>query len=419
MSVVYVISKSGKPLMPCKPARARHLLKAGEAKVRSMEPFTIQLTIESTEEVQPVTVGVDLGAKTVGLAAVGNGKVLYQGEVALRTDIHKRMESRAMYRRSRRTRKLRYRSPRFNNRAASRRKGRLPPSIQSRVDTTVKVVRRVAGFLPVSEIVVEVANFDTQVMRAGCRLPNWAYQKGVLYGEENIKMYVRARDRYACVYCGEIMPTRLEVDHVVPKSRGGSTTIDNLVASCHDCNQAKGSMTAEEFGHPDIQKKVRKSLRVAAITQMGKTATLRGLAEIAPVLETYGYITKVDRQKMGLSKSHFYDAVAIAAEGGPVELLGWVERMRAVSRGQRQQQKAKVYKGGVRRCAALPYEVFGFRMWDRVKLPDGTVGFVGARRKTGSFTIKSVDNGILCNKDYKKLGLLKRASTLVSEIGSV
>ena len=417
MSVVYVIAKSGKPLMPCKPARARHLLRDGEAKVVKMEPFTIQLTLESTEEVQLVTVGVDLGAKTVGVAAIGNGKVLYQGEVALRTDIHKRMKTRAMYRRSRRSRKLRYRSPRFNNRAASRRKGRLPPSIQSRVDTTIKVVKRIAGFLPVSNIVVEVANFDTQAMRAGSKLPNWAYQRGELYGWENVKMYVRARDKYTCLYCGEIMPDRLEVDHIVPRSRGGSNTPSNLVAACHDCNQEKGNQTAEEHGHPGIQKKIRKSLRSAAITQMGKTATLQGLAEIAPVSETYGYITKVDRQKMGLLKTHYYDAVAIAAEGRAVETLGWVEKMKAVSRGQRQQQKATVYKGGVRRNCRMGYEVFGFRMWDKVQLLDGTIGFVGARRKTGSFRIRGIDGQeIRGGISYKKLKLLERGGTLINGI---
>lgn len=417
--MVYVIAKSGKPLMPCKPARARHLLKAGEAKVKSMEPFTIQLTVESTEEVQSVTVGVDLGAKTVGVAAVGNDKVLYQGEVALRTDIHKRMKTRAMYRRSRRTRKLRYRSPRFNNRAASRRKGRLPPSIQSRVDTTIKVVKRIAGFLPVSNIVVEVANFDTQAMRAGSKLPNWAYQRGELYGWENVKMFVRARDKYTCQYCGEIMPDRLEVDHIVPRGRGGGDFPSNLVAACHDCNQEKGNMTAEEFGHPEVQKQVKKSLRAAAHTQAGKTATLQGLAEIASVSETYGYITKVDRQKMGLPKTHYFDAVAIAAEGRSVELLEWVEKMKAVSRGQRQQFGAMPKKGHVFRVARKPYEYNGFRMWDKVRLPDGTtIGFVGARKTDGSITVKDIDNKVIKRITHKKLRLLERASTLVSEIRS-
>ena len=413
MSVVYVISKSGKPLMPCKPARARHLLRDGEAKVVKMEPFTIQLTIESTEEVQPVTVGVDLGAKTVGVAAIGNGKVLYQGEVALRTDIHKRMKTRAMYRRSRRSRKLRYRSPRFNNRAASRRKGRLPPSIQSRVDTTIKVVKRIAGFLPVSNIVVEVANFDTQAMRAGSRLPNWAYQRGELYGWENVKMYVRARDKYTCLYCGEIMPDRLEVDHIVPRSRGGSNTPSNLVAACHDCNQEKGNQTAEEFGHPEVQQQVKKSVRAAAHTQAGKTATLQGLAEIAPISETYGYITKIDRQKMDLPKTHYYDAVAIAAEGRTIEPLAWIEKMRAVSRGQRQQFRANPSKGHVFRACRMPYEAFGFRVNDKVQLPNNVVCYISCRRKTGSLGVKNIDGHGIRNISYKKLRLLERANTLL------
>lgn len=413
MSVVYVISKSGKPLMPCKPARARHLLEAGEAKVKNMEPFTIQLTIESTEDVQPVTVGVDPGAKTVGVAATGNGKVLYQGEITLRTDIHKRMQNRAMYRCGRRSRKCRYRAPRFNNRAASRRKGRLPPSIQSRVDTTIKVVKRMAGFLPVSHIRVETANFDTQAMRANRRLPNWAYQRGELYGWENVKMYVRARDKYTCLYCGEIMPDRLEVDHIMPRSRNGSNSPSNLVAACHDCNQEKGNKTATEFGHPDIQKKVKKSFRAAAITQMGKMATLQGLAEIAPISETYGYITKVDRENMGLPKTHYCDAVAIAAEGRMVEPLGWIEKMKAVSRGQRQQFKANPSKGHNFRVCRLPYKVFGFRMWDKVQLPDGTIGFIGARRKSGSLMIKDIDGKVIKGGiSYKKLKLLGAQKTL-------
>lgn len=405
--------------MPCKPARAKHLLEANEAKVKKIEPFTIRLTIDSTENVQPVTVGVDLGAKMVGVAAIGSGKVLYQGEIALRTDIHKRMQNRAMYRRNRRSRKCRYRAPRFLNRASSRRKGRLPPSIKSRSDTTIKIVRQIAEFLPVSHIVVEVANFDTQAMRRGHKLTNWAYQRGEQYGYENLKMYVRARDRYTCQYCGEITPKQLEVDHIIPKSRGGSTTPDNLVASCHDCNQTKGNKTATEFGYPEIQEKTKRSFRTAAHTQMGKTATLQGLSEIAPTSGTHGYITKIDRERLGLPKTHYYDAVAIASGRDNVELLPWVERMKAVSRGQRQLYKTNPSKGHTFRRTRMDYEVFGFRMWDKVELPDGTIGFVGARRKTGSFKIKNMDGIAICDgKSYRKLKMLHRIQTLVSIIAT-
>jgi 5-methylcytosine-specific restriction endonuclease McrA len=409
--MVYVLHQDGTPLMPTKPAKARHLLRSGKAVVATTEPFTIQLTNPSGKHTQTVTVGVDLGAVTVGLAAVGNDHVLYQGEVDLRTDVHRRMRDRAMYRRSRRSRKLRYRSPRFLNRAASRRKGRLPPSIRSRSDTTVKAVRRVASFLPIARIVVETANFDTQAMRRGSRLPHWAYQQGTLYGQENIKMYVRARDQYTCQYCGVRFPQDLEIDHVVPRSRGGSTTPDNLVASCHECNQKKGNLTAAEFGHPNIQNQVKKSLSAAAHTQSGKTATLEGLEKIAPVETTYGYITKIDRQALELPKTHYYDAVAIACKGRKPQPLNWYEKCKAVYRGAYQQRRGPHSQY----VARLPYEVFGFRQWDKVRLPDGTIGYVKSRRRTGSFRVcdaagKTIKDGIT----HRKLKPISRASTLLT-----
>jgi len=405
--IVYVLHQDDTPLMPTTPAKARHLLRDGRAVVSQREPFTIQLAVPSGKRIQPVVCGVDLGAKEVGLAAVGNNRVLYQGEVALRTDIHKRMETRAMYRRTRRG-KLRYRAPRFLNRASSRRKGRLPPSIQSRVDTTIKVVKRISGFLPVSTIRVETANFDTHAMKRGRKLLNYEYQRGELYGAENLKMYIRARDKYTCQYCGKKMPERLEVDHIIPRSRGGTTTTDNLAVSCHNCNQRKGKQTAIEFGYPELQEKVsKKRLRQAAITQMGKTATLQGLADITRVEETYGYITKVDRLALGFPKTHFNDAVAIACIGHPTETLPYYDRMIAVSRGARQQRRGKHSQT----VARLPYEVFGYRMWDKVRLPNGTIGFVSTRRKGGGFRVRDIF-GNTTNVTYKKLELISRCNAM-------
>ena len=412
--VVYVLHRDGKPLMPTTPAKARHLLDAGKALVVRRNPFTIRLTVPSGERTQPVTVGVDLGAKGAGVAAIANGRVLHQGQVALRDDIRRRMDRRRMYRRSRRGRKRRYRAPRFDNRAASRRKGRLPPSIRSKVDTTVKVVQKVASFLPISLIRVEVANFDTHAMGAGReRLSNgWAYQRGEQYGWENVKMYVRTRDRYTCQYCGVVRPPDLEVDHILPRSRGGTDRPDNLVAACHTCNAAKGNQTAAEFGHPRVQEQAKRSLRAAAHTQGGKTATLERLAEIAPVETTYGYVTKVDREAMGLPKTHYYDAVAIASAGEPVQLLPDYEAMRAVARGAYRQRK------GIRShlVASLPREVFGFRQWDEVALPDGRVGFVKGRRSSGYFAVSDLAGRLIApSVSYERLRLVSRASTLLTK----
>jgi len=409
----FVLHQDGTPLMPTTATKARHLLEAGRAVVVRRDPFTIRLTVPSGKHTQPVTVGVDLGAKVVGVAATCNGQVLYQGGVSLRDDIRKRMDRRRMYRRNRRSRKRRYRAPRFDNRAASRRKGRLPPSLRSKSDTTVKVVRRVASYVPVSLIRVEVANFDTQALgaRKG-KLPGWAYQRGEQLGYENVKMYVRARDRYMCQYCGVVRPPDLEVDHIVPRSRGGSNRPDNLVVACHDCNQRKGNLTATEYGYPEVAERAKRPLRAAAHTQAGKTATLEKLAEIAPVETTYGYVTKADREAMGLPKTHYYDAAAIASGGEPVEGLEIYEAMRAVARGAYRQRKGD----RSHLVASLPREVFGYRQWDKVVLPDGRVGFVKGRRSSGYFAVSDLDGNLIApSVNHKKLQLVERSGTLLNE----
>jgi 5-methylcytosine-specific restriction endonuclease McrA len=55
------------------------------------------------------------------------------------------------------------------------------------------------------------------------------------------------RDRYTCQYCHRTLPSsELTLDHVVPRSRAGETTWENLVACCHPCNNRKGSRTPDE-----------------------------------------------------------------------------------------------------------------------------------------------------------------------------
>ena len=246
----------------------------------------------------------------------------------------------------------------------------------------------------------------------GSRLPGWAYQRGEQYGWENVKMYVRARDKYTCQYCGAVMPPDLEVDHVVPRSRGGTDRPNNLVAACHECNRRKGNQTATEFGYPQVAGRSGQSFRVAAHTQAGKRVTLDGLAEIAQVESTYGYVTKVDREALGLPKTHYYDAVAIASAGEPVQSIPTYEAMRAVARGAYRQRRGD----HSHLVASLPYEVFGFRQWDKVVLPDGGVGFVKGRRSSGYFAVSDLDGRLIApSVNHRRLRLVGRASTLLTE----
>ena len=107
--LAYVLNQHGKPLMPCSPATARHLLKQGKAKVVRRDPFTIKLRFGSSGYRQEVVAGMDTGSKTVAAAGIAGGKVVYQAEITLRDDVSGKMQQRAMLRRGRRNRKTRYR----------------------------------------------------------------------------------------------------------------------------------------------------------------------------------------------------------------------------------------------------------------------------------------------------------------------
>ena len=70
------------------------------------------------------------------------------------------------------------------------------------------------------------------------------YKRKTVYAE---RMTLYARDKHLCAYCGEVFSTsRLTIDHVLPRSRGGKNYWANCVTACHDCNHRKGSKTPEE-----------------------------------------------------------------------------------------------------------------------------------------------------------------------------
>jgi hypothetical protein len=161
---VYVINKQGKPLMPCSPRKARILLKQQKAKVLMQSPFTIQLLYGSSGYKQPISLGVDAGTKHVGISATTESKVLLEGEAQLRTDIQELLATRSQLRKSRRSRTTRYREPRFLNRR--RKEGWLAPSVQNKVDAHNKLVNLVHCLLPITSIIVEVAQFDTQLLKS-------------------------------------------------------------------------------------------------------------------------------------------------------------------------------------------------------------------------------------------------------------
>lgn len=298
---VYVLNQHGEPLMPCSPRKARILLKEAKAKVVNREPFTIQLLYGSTGYKQDITVGVDTGSDKVGVSIVSKNKELNSYEFKLRNDISPKMTTRRMYRRARRGR-LRYRKPRFDNRSSSKRKGRLAPSVQWKVDAHIRLIDLIRSRLPESRLILETGAFDTQKMQ-NPNITNEQYQKGVQYGFANVREYVLHRDSHKCQAGKTGCTKRLEVHHIKFKSQGGSDTPNNLITLCskHHKQLHEGKLNLKVSRH--------KSLRSATIMSIVRK---RLLEHYPNAIETFGYVTKENRHLLGLDKSHANDAFVIS-----------------------------------------------------------------------------------------------------------
>ncbi len=297
---VHVLNMRGLPLMPTTPRKARKLLRSGKAKVVKRTPFTIRLNYATGETRQPIRLGIDPNYTKIGFSAVTEKKELISGEVMLRNDIPEKLTERKQYRRGRRS-KLEYRKPRFQNKKKTE---KLMPSIQQKLDTIVNFVDSIKKILPVTSVFVEVASFDTQKM-VNPEISGIEYQQGELQGYE-IREYLLEKYRRTCAYCGR-SDVSLQVEHIIPSSRGGSDRVSNLTMACSECNQEKGDKTAEEFGHPEVQEQAKEPLKAAAFMN-----TIRWeLVRLLGCEYTYGYITKHNRIKLNLEKSHVNDAFVI------------------------------------------------------------------------------------------------------------
>lgn len=302
--IVFVINKHGQPLMPCKPRKARKLLEAKKAKIVKRQPFTIQLLFGSRGYTQKTELGVDLGAKHVGVAITSEDKVLAKGEIELRQDVHRLMETRKIYRRNRRNRKTRYRKPRFLNRR--RPEGWLPPSIESRVQNTFNWIDQFKSLLPKVTLHLEVGKFNVAKL-IDPTINGVDYQHGQTYGYYDVRYFVFARDNYTCQVChqkGKVLHTH----HILYKNLGGTDRADNLISVCTACHTSEN----HKPGHILWQwmKKQKKVPQYKAPTFMN---VLRRwvFATYPDAVITYGSETTPHRKALGLEKTHANDAVAI------------------------------------------------------------------------------------------------------------
>ena len=392
--MVYVLSKTGQPLMPTENhAKVRVLLKQQKAKIVHRCPFTIQLLYDSTDYTQPVSLGIDAGSRHIGVSATTETKVLYEADVTLRNDIVDLLSTRREARRTRRSRKTRYRKPRFNNRI--RKDGWLAPSVQQKVDTHLTVVRKVTEILPVSNITVETASFDIQKIK-NPDISGTGYQQGEQLDFWNVREYVLFRDGHTCQCCkGKSKDPVLNVHHIESRKTGGNAP-NNLITLCETCHKGyhRGTVTLPKAIHRGMK------FKDAAFMGIMRWAFYNRMKEIYEPLGimvnmTYGYITKNTRITHGLPKEHFIDARCISGHPDAVG-NGTVFYQKKVRCHNRQIHKQKILKGGIRKRNQAPYLVKGFRLFEKVKY-HGKQYFIFGRRSSGFFDIRTLD-GTKVNK---------------------
>jgi hypothetical protein len=368
---VYVFNCHGQPFMPCQPRKARLLLKEGKAKVVRMVPFTLQLLYGSSGYKQEVSLGIDAGSQHIGVSATTEQVVLFEAEAQPRTDIQELLATRRQFRRSRRSRKTRYRKCRFLNRKT--RSGWLASSVQHKVEAHLKTIRLVHKILPVSRTTIEVAQFDIQKIR-NPKIEGKDYQQGPQLGFWNVREYVLARDSHVCQWCkGKSKDKILNVHHIESRKTGGDSP-DNLETLCETCHDLIHRTHQEH-------KIERKSRGFRDATQMGiiRWRIYEQAKEMfSNVHLTYGYITKHTRIAHKLEKSHLIDARCISDHPLAVSDGAW-HLMKYMRRNNRHLHKATIKKGSKRQRNMAPKYVHGFRLFDCVNY-QGKVCFVFGRR---------------------------------------
>ncbi len=319
LSCVYVLSRQGKPLMPTtRFGRVRHLLKDGKAVIAKRNPFTIQLTCNCPDKVQPLEIGMDAGYQHIGLSVKSEKKEYVSAEYTLLNDEKERHDACRKYRRTRRNH-LRYRAPRFQNR--KREDGWLAPSIQHKANAHIRLIKNIAEVAPVTAVTVEVGLFDPALLSAmekGTPPPEGiAYQQGPLYFAESLRQAVFQRDKYKCAVCGKTPFTTpgliLQTHHTLYYEGRHADTLGELVTVCTKChtsaNHQKGGAL---WGmKPPVAK-----LEGATYMNIVRWQIVSQVKEIgtAPGFEThfaYGATTSRKRKDAGLSKSHANDAYCI------------------------------------------------------------------------------------------------------------
>jgi 5-methylcytosine-specific restriction endonuclease McrA len=429
---VFVLDKHKKPLMPCSEKRARKLLEKGRARVHRLMPFSIRLIDRTINDsvLQPVVVKLDPGSKTTGIAVVRESETINEETGEIHTtahvvnlfELHHRgpqiSESLTARRQMRRRRRgnLRYRKPRFLNRG-NKGKGWIAPSLQHRVDTVGAWVNRFQRLAPITGIAQELVRFDLQQME-NPEISGVEYQQGTLAGYET-REYLLNKWGRACAYCGA-KNVPLQIEHIMPKAKGGSNRVSNLTLACIDCNQRKGAQSIEFFLAKDhqrlkrIQAYAKAPLKDAAAVNATRWVLFNTLKNTGvPVITGSGGLTKFNRTRLDIPKTHALDAACV----GEIDAISdWNKptvAIKATGRGSYQRTRLNAY-GFPRGYLTRQKRIKGFQTGDMVKAEVSkgkkTGSYLGrvAVRASGSFNIQTA-SGVIQGIGYRYCQIIQRA----------
>ena len=400
---VFVKNQRNEPLMPCSNKKARQLLKDNKAEIFLYNPFTIRLLYATGETNQEVNIGVDTGAKYIGIAITSQDKVLIKGEIELRQDISDNITSRSMLRRGRRTRKLRYRKARFLNR--KRVEKWLPPSVQSKLNATFLWIDKFISLVPNPNLSIEVGKFDIAKM-INPDIKGEEYQNGDCKDYYDVRYFVFARDNYTCQVCKKKNKV-LHTHHIVYKSKGGTDRADNLISVCTDCHTSENHKQGGILYEWMLKKKKVKQYKEATFMNIVRK---RIFSKYPNARITYGSETTPKRKELELDKTHYNDAITISGIKSIKENSNeyfYYKQFRKKKRSLHETIPRKGLKqknvNAVRNNKNVKYSS-GFYLNDKVNA-FGKIGWISGFCSGGCYVKDIEDNYITTpNKNYKQVG---------------
>ncbi|MFQ5794181.1 MAG: RRXRR domain-containing protein [Candidatus Bipolaricaulia bacterium] len=182
-ALIPVLHQDGTPLTPCKPAKARKLLRGGVAEKRwnKLGHFYIQMRVETGKQIPEMWLADDPGSQFDGIAVASHQRVQTTAMLELPSGIAKKMTNRRQLRRARRYRKCRRRPKRFDNR--HRPEGWTAPSQKAKVDFRLKVIGELYKLYPIAGAVVEDVRFNHYRNRWGKHFSTVEIGKAYFYAE--------------------------------------------------------------------------------------------------------------------------------------------------------------------------------------------------------------------------------------------